>query len=399
MSSHTCDAVVIGGGPAGCAAALTLAQAGATVALIGRSRDGDLRRGETVPPTIRRPLEQLGQWDRFIRSGPRPSPGIESYWGTDRAGHRDFMFHPLGSGWHLDRASFDAMLADSCVAGGVELRIARAVDAHEASGRWHVSTTGGSVQSKVLVNAAGRRAGFSMPALGPRWVRDHTVAMGQVFEGRSRSPWTLIETSPAGWAYWVPLPGKRQVVVFFADPDAVRAVSFRELLAALPHTCRRLDAAVARGPAFHQGAGTWCRSRVSGATWLCIGDAASTVDPLSGKGISRALTDGIVAGRACLAMLEGDTAASERFQSHVHRRFAADCQTRLAYYRAESRWPDATFWQRRQRPDRFAAQSIFSNAWMFSPYHGASASAATPVLNRSSAVESRKPRPARRAIQ
>jgi flavin-dependent dehydrogenase len=83
---------------------------------------------------------------------------------------------------------------------------------------------------------------------------------------------------------------------------------------------------------------------------LCVGDAAATVDPLSGQGISRALLDGIMAGRTCLAMLAGDRGAAGRFHSRIVRRFAADCQTRLTYYRAEARWSDAPFWRRRHLP-------------------------------------------------
>jgi flavin-dependent dehydrogenase len=86
---------------------------------------------------------------------------------------------------------------------------------------------------------------------------------------------------------------------------------------------------------------------VAGAAWLSVGDAASTVDPLSGQGLHRALTDGIAAGRASLALLAGDHGATERFQRRIRSRFAADCETSGRYYREERRWPGAPFWQRR----------------------------------------------------
>jgi 2-polyprenyl-6-methoxyphenol hydroxylase-like FAD-dependent oxidoreductase len=61
------DVVIVGGGPAGCATALTLADAGISVALVDRPRQHDQRACETVPPGIRRPLERLGIWPRFAR--------------------------------------------------------------------------------------------------------------------------------------------------------------------------------------------------------------------------------------------------------------------------------------------------------------------------------------------
>jgi len=82
--------------------------------------------------------------------------------------------------------------------------------------------------------------------------------------------------------------------------------------------------------------------------WLCLGEAATTLDPLSGRGLARALMDGIAGGRTALAMLAGDDNIAERFQSRIHRRFATDRVTALGYYRAERRWTDSSFWRRRQ---------------------------------------------------
>jgi flavin-dependent dehydrogenase len=287
-------------------------------------------------------------WDHFTQSPHLPSLGVESYWGSSEAAHRDFLFHPFGHGWHLDRRRFDAMLADQSVAAGAELWRAQVVAAQWTSGCWQVTTTHGPLRARVLINAAGRHASFTMPAAGRRCFRDHTIVVGQVFERETPpSGWTVIEASTDGWAYTAPLPGGRQVVMFFTDPDLLRTATFSTLLSSLPQMSRRLSSALACGRPFVRSASAWCRSRLAGANWLAVGDAASTVDPLSGQGLHRALTDGIVAGRASLAMLAGDSGPSERFQFRIHRRFAADCETSRGYYRAERRWLDAPFWQRR----------------------------------------------------
>src|SRR5215831_15381601 len=115
------DVVVAGGGPAGAVAALDLSRRGLRVALIEQSAYENPRVGETLPPELRKPLMELGVWERFLSSERLESYGIRSSWETRAARHRDFLFNPYGCGWHVDRACFDAMLANAAADAGAEL--------------------------------------------------------------------------------------------------------------------------------------------------------------------------------------------------------------------------------------------------------------------------------------
>jgi 2-polyprenyl-6-methoxyphenol hydroxylase-like FAD-dependent oxidoreductase len=64
--SQTTTCAIIGGGPAGMVLGLLLARAGVEVNVLDKHGDF-LRdfRGDTVPPTTMRLLDELGLWQRF----------------------------------------------------------------------------------------------------------------------------------------------------------------------------------------------------------------------------------------------------------------------------------------------------------------------------------------------
>jgi len=107
------DALILGGGPAGTAAAIVLARSALKVAVLERTAYDTPRIGETFPPEICVPLQRLGVWESFRRAGHLPAPGIISCWGSDVPAENDFIFNPYGCGWHVDRSRFDRMLAEA----------------------------------------------------------------------------------------------------------------------------------------------------------------------------------------------------------------------------------------------------------------------------------------------
>ena len=110
----TYDAAIIGGGPAGAAAAISLSRAGHSVVLLERTHYQSPRIGETLPPAARPLLERLGVWERFLQDTHGSSPGTLAAWGSGDLAENHFITNPYGSGWHLNRAKFDARLTQLC---------------------------------------------------------------------------------------------------------------------------------------------------------------------------------------------------------------------------------------------------------------------------------------------
>jgi len=353
------DAVVVGGGPAGTAAALALRRAGCSVAVLERTFYDDVRLGETVPPEIRSPLTRLGVWERFLAAGHRPSMAFVSAWGSPELACRDFLFSPWGHAWHLDRCRFDAMLATAAEeAGALVLRGAHVGAAAQLADRWRVSGMRGdrafALHGRYLLDATGRAAGLVRKLGGRLRSLDRLVGLAAYLEpGPTAAPLAgevLLEAAEDGWWYSAPLPGQRAVAAFLTDsraatPDAARWWS---RLGETAHTSHRLADFRRPSSLIVRPAQTRWSEPPPAPRFLAIGDAAAAFDPLSSQGILKALRSGLRAAEAVVAHRAGECGALMDHQAGTARETAEYLALRAAYYGAEDRWPRSTFWRSRR---------------------------------------------------
>jgi flavin-dependent dehydrogenase len=345
---------VLGGGPAGSATALLLARAGASAILLEASDYRDARLGETLPPVINPLLGQLELADRFSAQQPCASEGVISIWGQVRPSINDFMFDAHGSGWRIDRARFDRMLADSAADAGAELRLARVVRCGRSrNAGWSVFTTGqrtGSCEAAFLVDATGRSGTAGLPQRALRTVYDRLIGVAWFGGCTSDEPHAIIESVDEGWFYSAAMPGGRVAVVYMTDSDLYRRGCARhqdywfKQLGKTTMTRRRFTPRERRAALRIQSAASILCRKPAGEGWLAVGDAAMSFDPLSGLGVYRALEG---ASNAAATILNGNNAGYDRW---IRRTFAQYLGLRRHHYTAEQRWPDSTFWRRRHEP-------------------------------------------------
>ena len=314
------DVVILGAGPAGCAAARLLASWGRRVVIVTRAPRARTL-AESLPPSASKLLDRVG-----VRAAVDGAGFIRATGNSARWGRGDVRVEPFleGLGYQLPRDRFDALLlseaadAGASVVWGVSGRI---LDDRDLDGcaavRFDFGGYSASMRARWVLDCTGqKKAARSDAASAPR-----TLALAAVWESERwalpEPSHTLVESFDGGWAWSVPATHRERFVTVMLDPSITQLDGKRALE---PEYRRQLARA------------EWIRSTISagarliGAPWACdatsrfsggvasegvlrVGDAASFVDPLSSYGIKKALASAWLAAVVVNSGLDDPTLA------------------------------------------------------------------------------------------
>ena len=355
------DVAVIGGGPAGTAAAIALRRRSRGVLIVEHGRYDEMRIGESVPPPAIQMFRELGVGDELWTCDAIPCHGIWSVWGSDEVFERSFIFHPYGHGWHVDRRKLDATLAAGAQRYGAELLCETKLIACEWCGdHWRLVLERHSRREtrtvSFLIDASGRSSILATMFGVRRVAYDRLIAVAQLFDGGESPPVTFVESAENGWWYSAPLPGGALLAVYLTDadlhpPSGRDAARLPQLLDAARHTSARTAGRAPHGPPRTMMADTYRARWPKDVQWINTGAAAVGIDPLSSDGICFALRSGCEAAMCADRHLRGDGDALEAYARSLDQYFAGYLAERAQFYAAEERWTDRPFWSR--RPQRF----------------------------------------------
>src|SRR5262245_37746741 len=337
-SGNHFDVAILGGGPAGSAAAIALARSRRRVLIIEKGSQKTFKVGESLPPAALPLLHELRVQERFVAAGHLASYGNQSAWGSDQLQSTDFIRDPNGIGWHLNRPVFDSMLRDVALESGADVaERTRVIDSErDPDGYWRLSLNEGArpqrISARWVIDCTGRRSWFARREGVRRESCDRLIAFVSVF-ARADVPGsepdldslTLIESVKDGWWYTSLVPRGRRVVVFFTDADtspakqASEIQGFINLLSETVHIRERLGSLHYKicGSPSGFAADTGRLERVVGDRWLAAGDACASFDPLSSQGILNALYSGLKAADALNSQLEADSEALRCYKDNV----------------------------------------------------------------------------------
>lgn len=327
----TFDVCVFGAGPAGAAVAARLADLGLAAVVLDRSPKRKPWGGESFTGAIRHPLSVLGLWEEFCAAGHVAGYEQRIGWGS-APWEKSSIFSAQGNLWHVDRDRFDNDLREALHRRNIPVRNYHKIERLQLCGRqWHVCLDQDlEIFCRYLVDATGRARALARRLGAQPQNHDRLIGFTALMSRNKNADFDhamVIESTPHGWWYAAPVP-QGHVLAFFTDVD----LASRNLAGFMK--------TVAANSSFVESD--------SELSWLAVGDACASHDPLCGWGVCRAMSNGILAAEAMSHFLRcGDAAPLDDFRRLCRVQFDDYLKGLALHYSYEQRWTSEPFWQRR----------------------------------------------------
>ena len=337
------DALIIGAGPAGAAAAAVLAEQGRRVLVLEREKFPRYHIGESLLPFSFQPLNRLGLIDKMRQSAFVKKFSVQFVSANGQASQPFYFFNrydrdTIAQTWQVLRSEFDAMLVDNARRKGAvvleemtvkELLLEegcviglRAVDKHGHRCEY---------RAPITLDCSGKE---SFAAVRRNWrVKDpqlNKVAVWTYYAGAKRDPGldegatTVAFVPDKGWFWYIPLHQDRVSVGVVADgkyltrkghksPEAIFKQEVEQNLWIKEHLAEGKQF----GPYFITSEYSFHARYCGMPGLLLVGDAYCFLDPVFSSGLMFALKSGVLAGETIhQGLLEGDLAPA-RFQDYA----------------------------------------------------------------------------------
>ena len=331
------DAIIIGAGPAGSAAAAVLAEHGRSVLVLEREKFPRYHIGESLLPFTYYPLKRLGLIEKMRQSAFVKKYSVQ-FVSTSGKASQPFYFNArynddVAQTWQVLRSEFDQMLVEHARSKGATIREGVTVTGliRERGRVVGVRTDQGEFRAPMTLDCSGKE---SFAAVRNHWrLRDpalNKVAVWTYYKGAKRDPGidagatTVAFVPEKGWFWYIPQHNDMVSVGVVAeakyltrgkvkDPKAIFDREIEQNLWIKDHLAPGKQV----GEYFITNEFTF-HSRYCGEEGLLlVGDAYCFLDPVFSSGLMFALKSGIMAADAVHEALLANDLSPSRFGEYA----------------------------------------------------------------------------------
>lgn len=350
------DVLIAGTGPAGCSAALNLARAGLSIAIVDRlTTPGDKVCGDALSGSVMNVLRRLplNAWDEFMKIPEKlPSHGIRFFSPDYQFLDIPFILHPDADspapGYVCSRKIFDGFLQNQLLQfpNITQIKDFNIDDIKVHDHGVTIHSLKGILNGRILIGADGANSVVSKILTKNTTFPGRTcLGVRAYFKGvTGLHPDNFIELHffrelLPGYLWIFPMHDGMANVGLGMMADQVKKKKY--------HLARKLDDLIENHPQLKErfskaekigktGAHILATGpsdkQISGNRFLLTGDAASLVDPFTGEGIGNAMLSGeIAAGVVIEAFSANDFSAPflERYDEKIEKKMGSELKTSL----------------------------------------------------------------------
>ncbi|HAE49750.1 MAG: alkylhalidase [Tistrella sp.] len=371
--------LIIGAGPAGCVAALTLRRRGRDVVLLERATEPAYKIGESLLPGTLSLLDRLGLMDRIMERGFVRKPSATFVWGLGQAPWTFSFATPRPEPWIYDHAiqvyrqEFDGLLLDAARDAGVDIRMGHAVasvdydhgDGVLVRARRVADDAEVVLPGSYVVDATGQN-GLIARELGLRRYDEfyRSLAVWNYYPSIRKFTGDLDGTTfsitfEKGWVWMIPLKDGTYSVGAVVDVDNAAEINARgrqafleDCLRAAPEVASIVDLDDPRAEARIIREWSYNAERMSMGRAFLAGDSACFTDPLFSQGVHLATQSGVYAGAAIDFLIDHPDRADDvhAWYDAAYRESYSQYHEFLAsfYSYASEVMPASSFWSKRR---------------------------------------------------
>lgn len=358
MQQTTYDVAIIGGGPAGSTAAITLAAKGRKVVVLEKEKFPRFHIGESLLPYSMSAFDRLGIREKM------PPISVAKHGGevATACGQRCVKFYfkdgfrlKHHQSYQVERAVFDKMLLDRAREVGAEVREETSVEQltfADDGVRLEIRGADGKeeIRAAYLLDCSGRHSvvgrHFGLKTTYPNLQKFSCFAHfeGVQREGGIDEGLTRLVRAEDHWFWFIPINAKRTsvgVVMDIADYKARKLTPEAMLQWAFEDSAvmrERMRDATRVTKVYSIGDYSYRNRELTGDRWMLVGDAAGFIDPIFSTGVFMALHSGEECGNAIDEALSNPgrrAARFKRYERSMHKTMDMYLRFASAWYRPE----------------------------------------------------------------